>query len=349
MTTPEKVAGISVTVEPCRPRYSFVVPIYRDASLARDFCSNLCSAFSEYLLADDLIGGGGDRIVEVLFVCDGGSVDDFKIVHGLREEYPFVRCFELSRNFGQHIAICCGYSHARGDIVGMLNVDQQDPLEELVRLVRYAEENDVDIVHGTSSLRHESLWNRTTSRIFNSLLNKLTGYETPLNTCTVRVLKRPVVAVFNDLAERQRYIPGLEAWMGFRHAYVPIRTQPRSSGRSSYNFKRRLSLALEAIISFSDIPLRFGVLLGAVFAISGLLMGFALIVQKIWFVNLAPGYTSTIVFLVFFGGLQLLFSGLMALYIGRILNEVQRRPLYIVRQSSDTQQERREYHDRGRF
>jgi dolichol-phosphate mannosyltransferase len=109
----------------------------------------------------------------------------------------------------------------------------------------------------------------------------------------------------------------------------------RSVGRSSYNFRRRLSLALEAVISFSDIPLRVGVVLGALFALGGLVMGVALIVQKIWFLNLAPGYTSTVVLLVFFGGMQLLFAGLMSLYIGRILTEVQRRPLYIVRRSSD--------------
>jgi glycosyltransferase involved in cell wall biosynthesis len=313
-----------------RPRYSFVVPVFRDAGLARDFCQQFKAAFSCFLQTEEL-----NRFVEVLFVCDGGARDDFSTVDLLRADYPFVRCFELSRNFGQHVAICCGYAHARGDIVGMLNVDQQDPPEELITLIRYAEANDCDIVHGTSDSRYASLGNRITSSLFNLLLNKLTGYNLPLNTCTARVLKRPVVDVFNGLAERQRYIPGLESWMGFRHAYVPIRTQMRSVGRSSYNFRRRLSLALEAVISFSDIPLRVGVVLGALFALGGLVMGVALIVQKIWFLNLAPGYTSTVVLLVFFGGMQLLFAGLMSLYIGRILTEVQRRPLYIVRRSSD--------------
>ena len=273
--------------------------------------------------------------MELLFVCDGGSPEDFPIVEHLRNDFPYVRCIELSRNFGQHIAICCGYAHSRGDIVGMLNVDQQDPPHQLPLLIEYAEVNDFDIVHGTADLRHSSSINRITSNLFNVLLNKLTGYDLPLNACTVRVLKRPVVDVFNALAERQRYIPGLEAWIGFRHGYVPISTQPRAVGKSSYNVRRRMSLALEAIISFSDVPLRIGVVIGAVLAGSGLLMGLALIIQKIWFRDLAPGYTSTVVLLVFFGGIQLLFSGLMSLYIGRVLTEVQRRPLFIVRQSTD--------------
>ena len=105
-----------------RPLYSFVVPIYRDASLARNFCEEFSRTFSNFI--------GGENwcdLVELLFVCDGGSPKDFPDVELLRGDFPFVRCFELSRNFGQHIAVCCGYAHSRGDIVGMLNVDQQDP------------------------------------------------------------------------------------------------------------------------------------------------------------------------------------------------------------------------------
>jgi glycosyltransferase involved in cell wall biosynthesis len=324
------VVGIAIAATGKRPRYSFVVPIFRDASLARDFCQQFQLAFSDFLKTDELA-----ELTEVLFVCDGGAADDFSTIELLRADFPFVRCFDLSRNFGQHVAICCGYSRSRGELVGMLNVDQQDPPRELVTLIRYAEAHECDIVHGTSDSRHENFINRITSSLFNAMLNKLTGYDFPLNTCTVRILKRPVIDVFNGLAERQRYIPGLEAWMGFRHAYVPIRTQMRSVGRSSYNFRRRFSLALEAVISFSDVPLRAGVVFGAIVAFGGLVMGAALVIQKIWFVDLSPGYTSTVVLLVFFGGIQLLFAGLMSLYIGRILTEVQGRPLYIVRRSSD--------------
>jgi len=318
-----------------RPRYSFVIPIFRDAALARSFSEEFSKTFSAFIGLENWCD-----YVELLFVCDGGSPDDFPIVEQLRADFPFVRCLELSRNFGQHIAICCGYAHSRGAIVGMLNVDQQDPPAELPLLIRYAEENDCDIVHGTCDLRYSGVTNRITSNLFNVLLNKLTGYDLPLNACTVRILKRPVIEVFNDLAERHRYIPGLEAWMGFRHAYVAIRTQPRSVGKSSYNLRRRMGLALEAIISFSDTPLRIGVMIGAVLATGGLLMGLGLLIQKIWFRDLVPGYTSTVVLLVFFGGIQLLFSGLMSLYIGRVLTEVQRRPLFIVRRSSTPSESR---------
>jgi glycosyltransferase involved in cell wall biosynthesis len=323
----------SGTAQRSRPRYSFVVPIFRDATLGRSFCEEFSRTFSDFIGEENWCD-----FVELLFVCDGGSPEDFPTVELLRADFPFVRCFELSRNFGQHIAICCGYAHSLGEIIGMLNVDQQDPPQQLPLLIRYAETNDCDIVHGTSDLRHGSLIDRITSTLFNVMLNKLTGHDLPLNACTVRILKRPVVDVFNRLAERQRYIPGLEAWMGFRHAYVAISTQSRTVGKSSYNMRRRLSLALEAIISFSDLPLRFGVAIGAVLATGGLLMGLGLLIQKIWFRDLAPGYTSTVVLLVFFGGTQLLFSGLMSLYIGRILTEVQGRPLFIVRQSSDSSQ-----------
>ena len=319
------------TVDIHTPVYSFVVPIYKDASLSRSFCVSFAAVFQEFIDRPNW-----EEEVELIFVCDGGDKEDFPTVARLRSEFSFVRCIELSRNFGQHVAICCGYQNARGQYVGMLNVDQQDPPDQLPILLRHAESEDCEIVHGISDSRYSGILAKFTSNLFNIVLNKLTGYDIPLNTTTVRILKRPVVNAFNCLNERQRYIPGLESWMGFKHAYVPIETQRRKDGKSSYNFYRRLSLALEAVISFSDLPLRIGVVIGAIFAVFGLLMGIVLVAQKIWFLDLAPGYTSTVAIIILFGGIQILFSGLVSLYIGRILTEVLGRPLYIIRQTTDS-------------
>jgi dolichol-phosphate mannosyltransferase len=144
-------------------------------------------------------------------------------------------------------------------------------------------------------------------------------------------MNRRFVDAYNSLAESSRYLPGLESWLGFARGYVPVAHTERRRGRSSYNFTRRLQMAADAIVSFSDLPLRITVLVGfAVVFVSFILMA-GLVVQRLFFAYIQLGYTSTICVIVFIGGVQLTVTGLASLYIGRILREVQRRPLYVIR------------------
>ncbi len=302
--------------------FSFVVPIYNDGYLAGRFCAEFDRVFQEYLAQKDIA-----PLVELIFVNDGSMNDSAETLRAVCDEHRFARVINLSRNFGQHIAVSCGYQSALGSFVGMLNVDMEDPPAEIPRLIEAMKTNDYDITYGL----YENKPNRITSFLFHHTLNRLTGYRVPTNTSTLRVMNRRFIDAYNGLVEKSRYLPGLEMWLGFRQGYVPVRHQERKIGKSSYNLRRRVRMAVESIISFSDLPLRLVAAFGFAVAVLGFILIVILIVQKLLFLDFLPGYISTVVVIIFFGGLQICGIGMASLYIGRILREVQNRPLYVVR------------------
>ncbi len=310
-------------------RYSFVVPIYRDADLAQDFCSELERVMREHVGGDAPL----EESIELLFVNDDGSDGTAQMLEQVCDRFRFAKAITLSRNFGQHIALSCGYQHARGQYVAMLNVDMEDPPDQIPLLLREIEKGNHEVVSGLRTKRRSSLWVRLTSLLFNWILNKATGYHVPLNVATLRIMNRTFVDAYNALTEKSRYIPGLEMWLGFRHGYVEIRSEPRRKGTSSYTFLKRMRMAFEAIVSFSDLPLRFLVMLGSLTALVGFGLAMYLVIGKLFFIDYRPGYTSTMSAIVFIGGVQILVIGVASLYIGRILKEVQNRPLYVIRKT----------------
>jgi glycosyltransferase involved in cell wall biosynthesis len=309
------------------PRFSFVVPTYGDHYLLDEFCVEFERRMSEYTKRDL----PGD--VELLIVDDGSPAFDRDFFRSLVTRHPFVRVVRLSRNFGQHIALSCGYREARGEYVGMLNADMEDPPRELPKLLDRIRGEDLGIVYGLRSRRYGPLGPRLTSRAFNAVLNKLTGQRIPHNVATMRIMSRPFVDAYNRLSESSRFIPGLENWLGFERDYVRIDHQPRQQGRSSYNFGKRLRMATESIISFSDLPLKMVAIGGLIVAAVGFALAVALIVARLVYSDFEAGYASTISIIIFLGGIQILVVGVASVYIGRVLREVQGRPLYLVRET----------------
>jgi len=309
-------------------QYSFVVPIYNDGALAEDFCREIEKTFRAYLGHDDLA-----RDLEVIFVDDGSANDSPELLKRVCDDFAFARCVLLSRNFGQHIATSAGYRAASGDYVGTLNVDMEEPPRFLPDLLDALKQGDHDIAGGRHQGRPVGFTTRLTSWLFTVVMNRLTGYRNPANATTMRIMTRRAVDMYNGLTEKSRYIPGLESWLGLRYTRVPIEQQPRKAGKSSYNFRRRLRMAIHSIISFSDFPLRVAVTLGLLVATAGMLLAIGLVVQKLFFTEMLPGYTSTLVVIVFLGGVQIAVTGIASLYIGRILAEVQQRPLFVVRET----------------
>jgi dolichol-phosphate mannosyltransferase len=307
-------------------QYSFVVPIYNDAYLAEDFCVEFDLVFRAYLNKESI-----HQDSELIFVSDGSNDESVQTLVKLIQKYPFVKVIELCRNFGQHIALSCGYVYASGEYVGMLNVDMQDPPNQIPLLLDKIRVTQCDIVYGTRQLRHSSFADRVTSALFNFLLNNLTAYKTPSNISTLRVMNRKFIDTYNSLSEKSRYLPGLEAWLGFKSTYVSIEHQPRKKGKSTYNFRKRMLMALDSVVSFSDLPLKFISILGILVALVGFFLTTLIILNKLFFIQYQPGYTSTISVIVFLGGIQIVVTGLAGLYIGRILKEVQNRPLYVIR------------------
>jgi glycosyltransferase involved in cell wall biosynthesis len=307
--------------------YSFVVPIYNDGSLVEAFCLEFRAVFQYYLASQEI-----DDQVELIFVNDGSKNDSILMLKQAANTFSFVRIIDLSRNFGQHIALSCGYENASGLYVGMLNVDMQDPPNQIPALLDFIKNNDYDIVFGLRQDRHSSLFDKITSFCFNYALNKLTGQNVPLNVATIRVMNRRFVDAYNLLTEKSRYLPGLESWLGFKHGYIETIHRERLIGRSSYSFKKRILMAVDSIISFSDLPLKSVALFGLAIALIGFILLLILIIQRLFFIEFLPGFAATASISIFLGGVQILVIGLSSLYIGRILKEVQNRPLYIVRE-----------------
>ncbi len=307
--------------------YSFVVPIFNDGALARSFCVEMEQVFRKYLGHDDLA-----RDLEVIFVDDGSRNDSPHVLKQVCDEFSFAKALLLSRNFGQHIATSAGYRVASGDYVGTLNVDQEEPPSCLPDLLDALKKGEHDIVGGLHTGRAVPLFTRMTSYLFVVVMNRLTGAKLPVNATTLRIMTRRAVDTYNSLTETSRYIPGLEGWLGLKYVRVPIEAQPRKAGKSSYNFRRRLRMAYSSVISFSDFPLRLAVKFGMLVAGLGMLLAVGLVLQRIFWSSL-PGYTSTTVLIVFLGGVQIAVTGVASLYIGRILAEVQKRPLFVVRET----------------
>jgi dolichol-phosphate mannosyltransferase len=145
------------------------------------------------------------------------------------------------------------------------------------------------------------------------------------------MMTRTFVNAYNTLSEKTPFIPGLENWLGFRHSYVPVRHQRRQAGKSSYTFRKRLHMAIESIIGFSDLPLRLAAALGCAVTLLGVVLVAGLAVQRVFFTEMLPGYTSTLSVIVLLGGANIMFLGLVGLYVGRILREVQDRPRYVIK------------------
>jgi dolichol-phosphate mannosyltransferase len=309
-------------------KYSFVVTIYNDGELAADLCRELEKVFRAYVGKEDI-----REDVEIVFVDDGSREQSLRALKKTCDEFPFTHLVALARNFGQHIAISAGYKHARGEYVGLMNVDQEDPPDQLVVLLDALKSTGADIVGGLYEKRDIPFGQKITSYLFTTTLNRLTGYSVPRNASTARVMTRRFIDAYNSLTERSRYIPGLERWLGFEYGYCSVRHQARRVGKSSYNFRRRMRLALDSIISFSDFPLRLAVKFGFSVAAVGLVLALGLVIDRLSFRIFLQGWVSTIVAIVFFGGVQIMVTGLVSLYVGRILVEVQGRPLFVVRET----------------
>jgi glycosyltransferase involved in cell wall biosynthesis len=305
--------------------FSLIVPIYNDAYLATDFCDEYQRVMTAYYNTDRLAEKS-----EVIFVNDG-SREDVEAELRKMKKYPFVKIIELSRNFGQHIALTCGYHHASGKYVGMMNVDMEDPPDQIPLLLDQLKNNRCDIVYGLRKVRYSGISDKITSKVFHTILNKMTGFTIPTNSATLRIMNRAFIDNYNKLSEKSRFLPGLEMWMGFRKGYVHITHQKRKQGTSSYTFKKRILFAMDAIISFSDLPLRVMSGIGFLVALMGFLLLITIVTLKLFFIEFQAGYASLISIIVALGGLQLFCIGSASLYIGRVLKEVQNRPLYIIK------------------
>lgn len=269
---------------------------------------------------------------EIVFVSDGSTDGSLPFVEKWAAQDPRIKLIVFTRNFGHQAAISAGLDHAEGNFVGIMDADLQDPPEVLLEMYKQAKLGEWDIVYGIRSRRSESWLKRAGYRIFYSLYSFLADSPVIVDSGDFGILSRKAVRVLSSLPEKLRFVRGLRSWMGLRQLGFPLERPPRAAGRAQYSVSRLISLAITGITSFSIKPLRLATLLG-IFLCSVSFAAATIYLALFLFTDLhekIPGFTTIVILLLLFNGLQFLMIGILGEYIGRIFWEVKQRPTYLV-------------------
>jgi polyisoprenyl-phosphate glycosyltransferase len=271
--------------------------------------------------------------LEIVFVDDGSTDRTWPLIAELASADRRVRGVRFTRNFGHQMAFAAGLDHAAGDAVVIMDADLQDPPELLPALIGRWREG-YDVVYAVRSSREgESVAKRFTAAAFYRLLRRITQVEIPVDTGDFRLMSRRAVDAFVRMPERHRFTRAMVAWMGFSQLGVPFERPPRRAGETKYHLRRILRLASDGLVSFSQFPLQLATWLGAALAtltVLGVAVAAGLGLAGVWWRSWVPLFGG--LFLI--GGIQLLTIGVLGSYVGRIYEEVKRRPLYLVQETA---------------
>jgi dolichol-phosphate mannosyltransferase len=269
---------------------------------------------------------------ELILVDDGSTDGSTQEIRRLASRDRHVRAVIFARNFGHQIAITAGWDYARGDAVVIIDADLQDPPEAIPELARKWREG-YDVVYAIRAERQgESWFKKLTAAAFYRLIYRITDVRIPVDTGDFRLMDRKVVDVLKQMRERHRFPRGMSAWVGFRQAGVTYRRGPRFAGATKYPFSKMLMLALNAITSFSYFPLQVATFFGFFSASMAILAIPVVIYLRVAGIHQFEGQATTLIAVLFLGGIQLISLGVLGEYIGRLYDEAKARPLYIVRE-----------------
>jgi polyisoprenyl-phosphate glycosyltransferase len=305
------------------PILSLVLPIYNEEAIIPELDRRLRAFLSN-------LGSGIADSWEVIFVNDGSKDRSPALLKDLAAAEPRYKVLSLSRNFGHQMAITAGLDRASGEAVVVMDADLQDPPEVVTEMIARWREG-FDVVFGVRSRRHgETAFKRLTAAVYYRLLRAmLGGTPIPVDAGDFRLMSRPVVLTLRALREQHRFVRGLVSWVGFRQTAVPYERPARFAGETKWPLRKMLHFAIDGITSFSTVPLRMATWLGllaGLVAMGG--VGWALY-SKI-FGGVVRGWTTIMILVGLGSSAQLLMTGILGEYVGRIYEEVKRRPLYVV-------------------
>lgn len=300
---------------------SVVIPVYRAERILPVLCQRLTTSLASL-----------HRPYEVVLVDDRSPDASWEVMRQMVQRYRGIVAVRLSRNFGQHYAITAGLDMVQGEWTVIMDCDLQDQPEEIPHLLEAAERG-YDIVLARRRQRSDNQGKRLSSRIFYATFNFLSGYRLDPSVGSFRIMKRNVVEAYRSMRETSRLFGGMIEWLGFNTTYLDVEHAPRYEGKSSYDLRRMMRLALDGMISFSNRPLYLSI--GAGLIMSTLSAGFGLFVVLRYLLHPrigVPGWLSIVTLTTFIGGLILLNLGILGIYVGRIYNQTKGRPLYVVDQ-----------------
>jgi polyisoprenyl-phosphate glycosyltransferase len=267
---------------------------------------------------------------EIVLVDDGSRDGSLDIMRDLAARDARVVVVELARNFGHQVAISAGLDYARGAAVIVMDADLQDPPEVLPQFIEKWREGH-DVVYAIRKRRKEGPLKQLAYNLFYRLLQRIASIQIPLDSGDFCIMDRKVVDLLVGMPERNRFVRGIRSWIGLDQIGLAYERQARYAGRAKYTFSRLVYLALDGLISFSFIPLRAISLLGLAVSALSIFLAIGYAIQKLTAGLNPPGFATTIVAILFLAGIQLITIGVIGEYVGRIFEEVKRRPLYVVR------------------
>lgn len=298
---------------------SIVLPIYNEEAGLASFISELSLELTKT-----------SENAEVIFVNDGSKDNSLILIKKLCEENKDFKYIDLSRNFGHQIAVSAGIDFAKGDKIMLIDSDGQDPPAVMHQMLAKMEEG-YDVVYAQRIKRaDESALKKLTAKFFYKFLNKITSIEIPVDTGDFRIINRKVANALKQMPEKQRYLRGQIAWLGFKQTAVSYERLGRNAGETGYTYRKMIRLALDAITSFSNWPLRLATLSGFFCAFVGFFLILYTLYARFILKQYEPGWPSLMITIIFLGGIQLLGIGMIGEYISRINDNVKNRPLYLV-------------------
>ncbi len=307
-----------------KPTFSIIAPIFNEFESLPEL----------HRRVSEVMDGLGEPW-ELLLIDDGSTDGSTDRIRELATQDERIRPIIFARNFGHQIAVTAGLDYSRGDAVVIIDADLQDPPELIAEMVARWREG-YEVVYAVRAEREgESAFKLWTASLFYRIIYRITDVKIPMDTGDFRLMDRKVVNVMNSMREKARFLRGMSAWVGFRQIGVPYKRAARFAGTTKYPFRKMLKLAITAITGFSHLPLQIATWIGFVAAGLSLIFIPIVIVERLVGNQAFFGQATTLVAVLFLGGVQLICLGILGEYIGRIYDEVKGRPLYIVREAPD--------------
>jgi dolichol-phosphate mannosyltransferase len=306
------------------PLYSVVIPVFNEED-------NLPELVQRLTAVTESVG----QPYEVLFIDDGSGDRTLELLRHYQTQNPQVHYLSFARNFGHQVAVTGGLNFVSGKAVIVMDADLQDPPELIPELLEKWQQG-YQVIYAQRIARHQDPWlKRLLAYGFYRVLRRLADVAIPTDSGDFCLMDQQVVDLLNSMPERNRYIRGLRAWVGFRQTSLQFKRDPRFAGDVKYTFRKSLSLAIDGIMSFSKVPLRFATYLGLLAAGIAVIMVFAVLYWRLFYPD-SPliGATIITIAIFFLGAVQLVCIGILGEYIGRIYEEVKGRPLYTIKELS---------------
>jgi len=302
-----------------RPTLSLVLPIYNEQEVIPELHRQLQGFLAKLGVS-----------AEVIFVNDGSRDASMELLREIATAEPRYRVVSFARNFGHQTAITAGIDYARGKAVVVMDADLQDPPEVVLAMVAKWREG-FDVVYGRRGSREgETFFKLITAKVFYRVFAAMIPIEVPLDTGDFRLMSRRVVVALRELRETHRFVRGMVAWVGFKQTAVLYDRPGRFAGETKYPFRKMLRFAIDGITSFSVLPLRFATYLGMVISLLSVGVAIWALVARFILHATVAGWTAEVVIVSLLAAVQLLMIGILGEYIGRIYEEVKKRPLYVV-------------------